>query len=253
MSFEVPAESYDRFMGRYSTHLSAQLADLAGVASGQRVLDVGCGPGILTAELVRRLGPEAVTAIDPSEHFVAATRERQPRIRVERGVAEALPFPDGEFDAAIAQLVVHFMTDPVAGLREMARVGRSGGVVAACAWDHAPGGRGPLSPYYLALHEFDPSQPAETGRPGTREGHLVELFAAAGIRDVEPATLTVRVEHPSFEEWWEPFTLGVGPNATYIASLDREGLERLRELCRATLPPEPFAIEARAWAARGLA
>src|SRR5580693_5572389 len=109
MSFEIAAESYDRFMGRYSSHLSAQLADLARVAAPQRALDVGCGPGALAGELVSRLGAAAVSAVDPSERFVAAIRERYPQVTVERAAAERLPFPTATFDAALAQLVVHFM------------------------------------------------------------------------------------------------------------------------------------------------
>ncbi len=70
MSFAVAAEAYDRFMGRYSTPLSAQLADLAGVGPGLRVLDVGCGPGELISELVARVGVDRVAAVDPSEPFV---------------------------------------------------------------------------------------------------------------------------------------------------------------------------------------
>ena len=143
-NFEVPADAYDRFMGRYSRHLSARLADFArAVEAGQRALDVGCGPGALTGEL-GRLGADGVTAVDPSESFVAAVRERQPGVRVEHASAEELPFGGGEFDVALAQLVVHFMADPVQGLREMARVTRPGGVVAACVWDHARDGGGPL-------------------------------------------------------------------------------------------------------------
>ena len=129
-------------MGRYSVGLTAQLADLAGVTAGRRALDVGCGPGALTRELVARLGSDRVAAADPSEPFVAAARERNPGVDVRLAAAEALPFDDDAFDAALAQLVVHFMKDPVAGLREMARVTRPGGVVAACVWDHA-GGQGP--------------------------------------------------------------------------------------------------------------
>ena len=121
MTFAVAADSYDRFMGRYSVLLAPQLAELAGVAGGQRVLDVGCGPGALTTELVRLLGSGAVTAVDPSEPFVAAARERHPGVTVELAAAEDLPFPADSFDAALAQLVVHFMADPVAGLGEMAR------------------------------------------------------------------------------------------------------------------------------------
>src|SRR5690348_4038985 len=118
MGFDVSATAYDRFMGRYSGQLAAPMADLAGVAPGGRALDVGCGPGVLTAELVARLGPDRVTAADPSASFVAAARERLPGVEVVEAVAEDLPFADGAFDAALAQLVVHFMTDAVAGLRE---------------------------------------------------------------------------------------------------------------------------------------
>jgi ubiquinone/menaquinone biosynthesis C-methylase UbiE len=113
-------------MGRYSTLLAPQFAELADVAVGQRVLDVGCGPGALTTELVRLVGSDAVTAVDPSESFVEAARERHPGVTVERAAAEQLPFRDDAFDAALAQLVVHFMTDPVGGLREMTRVTRPG-------------------------------------------------------------------------------------------------------------------------------
>src|SRR5918999_1920901 len=165
MSFAVAADAYDRFMGRYSVPLAPQLADFASVTAGQRVLDVGCGPGALTAELVRRLGPAAVSAVDPSGPFVAAARERYPGVDVRRAAAEQLPFEDETFDASLAQLVVHFMSDPVAGLREMARVTRKGGVVAACVWDHA-GGRGPLSVFWKAARELDPGVDDESQLAG---------------------------------------------------------------------------------------
>lgn len=238
-------------MGRYSVPLAPQLADFAAVAAGQRVLDVGCGPGALTAELVRRLGAAAVSAVDPSEPFVAAARERHPGVGVRRAAAEQLPFADQMFDAALAQLVVHFMTHPVVGLREMTRVTRKHGVVAACVWDHA-GGQGPLGLFWEAARELDPDVEDESQLAGAREGHLAQLFQAAGLRDIEDSTLAVNVEHPSFEDWWEPFTLGVGPAGSYAAGLDPKRQTRLRELCREMLPPAPFVLTARAWAARGL-
>jgi SAM-dependent methyltransferase len=250
VSFVVGADAYDRFMGRYSRRLAASFADLAAVGAGQRALDVGCGPGALTAELVRRLGPGRVAAVDPSPPFVEAARERNPGVDVRLGAAEELPFDDGTFDVALAQLVVHFMADPVAGLREMARVTRPGSVVAACVWDHA-GGQGPLSAFWSAVHEADPDAPDESGLAGAREGHLAELFGRAGIGDIEQTLLDVDVEHPSFEEWWEPFTLGVGPAGAYAAGLAPEEQDRLRERCRALLPPAPFTLTARAWAVRG--
>jgi SAM-dependent methyltransferase len=250
MSFAVAADAYDRFMGRYSAPLAPQLADFAGIAAGQRVLDVGCGPGALTAELVRRVGAAAVSAVDPSEPFVAAARERHLGVDVQCATAEKLPYGDDTFDAALAQLVVHFMADPVAGLGELARVTRDGGVVAACVWDH--GGRhGPLSPFWEAARWLDADVEDESRLAGAREGHLAMLFAEAGLCDVEEGTLSVSVEHPSFDEWWEPFTLGVGPAGAHVARLDPEQQARLRDACRELLPPAPFVLTARAWAARG--
>jgi SAM-dependent methyltransferase len=252
MSFTVPADAYDRFMGRYSVLLSPQLADLAGVSAGQRVLDVGCGPGALTAELVERLGTAAVSAVDPSEEFVAAARERHPQVDVQQASAEQLPFPDDAFDAALAQLVVHFMSDPAAGVAEMRRVTRPGGVVAACVWDHGSG-RGPLSPLWAAAKELDPGVHDESRLAGSQEGDLSRLFEGAGLREIEETALSVSLEHPSFEDWWEPFTLGVGPAGAYVAGLDPERRAQLRDRCREALPGAPFVLTARAWTARGLA
>lgn len=252
MSFDVAAEAYDRFMGRYSKPLSPRLADLAAVRAGQRALDVGCGPGALTAELATRLGPEAVTAVDPSAPFVEAALARNPGVTVLQASAEALPFGDGTFDAALAQLVVHFMANPVRGLAEMRRVTRRDGVVVACVWDYGAG-QDPLRVFWQAARELQPGLHDESGLAGVREGHLVELFAAAGLRSVEPAILTVSVEHPSFEEWWDPFTRGVGPAGAHVRTLGPEQQAELRERARALLPDGPFVMTARAWAARGLA
>jgi len=248
MSFNVSADAYLRFMGRYSEPLAAQFADLAGVRGGQRLLDVGCGPGALTAELAGRAGPEAVSAVEPSGSFAAAASERLPGVDVRQAAAEQLPFGDAAFDAALAQLVVHFMADPVAGLREMGRVTRPGGVVAACVWDHA-GGRGPLSAFWQAVRELDPGADDESNLAGVREGHLAQLFAQAGLDAVQVTTLTVRVRQAGFEAWWETFTLGVGPAGAYLASLPVAGRDELRERCRRQLPEGPFEVSATAWAA----
>jgi SAM-dependent methyltransferase len=246
VSFDVSAEAYGRFMGRYSEPLAVQFAELAGVVSGQRVLDVGSGPGALTADLVRRVGTDAVSVVEPSASFAAAVRERLPGVDVRLAPAEQLPFPNDVFDAALAQLVVHFMTDPVRGLAEMGRVIRPGGVVGACVWDHA-GGRGPLSAFWRAVRDLDPAADDESGLAGVREGHLVQLFGQAGLSPTQATTLTVRVRYDSFGQWWEPFTLRVGPAGSYVASLTQDRRAALREQCQHLLGAGPIEISATAW------
>lgn len=244
------ADGYDRFMGRYSLLLAPQMAELAHVAPGQHALDVGSGPGALTGELVRRLGSAGVAAVDPSEPFIAAVRTRYPGVDARVAPAESLPFADATFDAALAQLVVHFMRDPVVGIREMARVTRIGGVIAACVWDHA-GEHGPLVQFWGAAREIVPDVDDEAGRPGAAEGDLGRIFVRAGLRDVETTTLVASLTHSSFDAWWEPFELGVGPAGAFVASLDPDRRAALRERARARVPARDFHQEARAWAARG--
>ena len=245
------ADAYDRFMGRYSTLLAPQMADLAGVAAAQRVLDVGAGPGALTAELVRRVGTANVAAVDPSAPFVAALHQRYPGIDARVAAAESLPFADGTFEAAIAQLVVHFMKDPVGGLREMARATRRGGVVAACVWDHA-GGRGPLVAFWRAAREVVGDVEDESERAGAREGHLALLFAEAGLQKIEGGQVSARLTHSTFEEWWEPFELGVGPAGAFLRRVEPEYRVSIRERARSRIGAEGLTQVALAWAARGV-
>jgi SAM-dependent methyltransferase len=246
MSFEVSAGAYQRLMENYSVPLAVAFADEAGIRHGQRALDVGCGPGPLTAELVRRLGAPAVCGVDPSRSFAAAARERLPEVDIRLAGAEEIPFPDAAFDAALAQLSVHFMTDPVAGLREMARVTRPGGTVGACVWDHG-GGRSPVALLWQAVRDLDPGAPDESGLAGVREGHLASLFADAGMAGAQATTLTVRATYDSFEDWWEPFTQGVGPAGAYVTSLAEQPRARLRERAMELAGGPPIEITATAW------
>ncbi len=250
MSFAVSADAYDRFMGRYSIPLASVFADFAGVVARSRALDVGCGPGALTGELIGRLGVRQVAAVDPSAAFVDAVRARHPGVALHCAGAEHLPLADDTFDAALAQLVVHFMTDPVGGVREMARVTKPGGVVAASVWDFGEGG-GPLSLFWTAARDLDADAPGEANLPGTRRGQLGELLRQSGLADVDETMLSVTVEHDSFEEWWDPFELGVGPAGSYLSTLTPPARRRLMEHCHELLPTAPFPVTAAAWAARG--
>ena len=253
MQFAAPAEHYDRFMGRYLPTLSVALADAAGVGAGMRVLDVGCGPGGLTRELAGRVGAENVAAIDPAPQFAAACRERNPGAEVREGVAEDLPWPVGEFDATLSSLVIGFMRDPDRGVREMRRVTRPGGVVAACMWDIAGGGMTMLRIFWAAVREVDSEARGERRMAGTAAGDIVQRFERAGLEDVIGSRLTARADYADFDDFWEPFTLEVGPAGQYLRSLSDDRRAVVREACRTILAGDaPFTLEARAWCARGL-
>jgi len=249
MTFEASGEHYDRFMGRYLPELAVALADTAGVHQGQRALDVGCGPGGLTRELVSRLGAENVTALDPSESFSAACRERNPGVDVRLGVAEEMPFADNSFDVALASLSVPFMSDPVQGVREMARVARS---VSVCVWDYN-GGMEMLRVFWGAAREIDPEVPDERTQVGGSPDDLGRIFAEAGLGEIEEGVLEVGAGYSGFDDWWEPFGYGIGPAGSYFVSLDEELQSALREECRRRLgdPQGPFRGDARAWVATG--
>jgi SAM-dependent methyltransferase len=252
-TFTVTGEVYDRFMGRYSSLLAVLFADAAGIEAGQTVLDVGSGPGALTTELVRRLGAANVTAVDPAPQFVDAVRERLPGVDVQVGRAEELPFPDGHFDAALAQLVLHFVNDAEATAREMKRVVCPGGMVAACVWDFG-GGMRMLRLFWDAALVYDPDAPDhELTRPFGREGEIAGLFADAGLEAIESGLLEVAAAYEDYDDFWTPFLSTTGPAGAYIASLDGERRERLREDLRTRLgsPEGPFTLPASAWYAGG--
>jgi SAM-dependent methyltransferase len=252
VSFDVPADAYDQFMGRFSEPLAGQFAEWLRLVPGQRVLDVGCGPGALTEVLVAKLGVGCVSAVDPSESFAAAVRARMPGVDVRFGAAEALPWANDSFDCAAAQLVVHLMTDPLAGISEMARVTRPGGTVAATVWDFS-GDTAPASAFWRAAREVASPAPGEADLPGAADGHLAGLLRQAGLREVESGVLAVSLRFSSFEQWWKPFTLGVGPPGSYLAGLDGEQRAAVRDACARLLPPGPFTMPVRAWTARGRA
>lgn len=252
MQFAAPAEHYDRFIGRYGPTLAAALIDAAGVTSGDRVVDVGCGPGGLTRELVERVGAANVAAVDPQLQFAAACRERCPGVEVRDGVAERLPWRDGAFDAALSSLVIGFMSDPDQGVREMARVTRPGGTVAACMWDTSTGGMTMLQIFWSAVHQVDPDAEGERAMPGTADGDIGERLGRAGLRDVVNGAITAQTTYADFNDFWEPFTFGIGPAGHFLRSLPADAQAHVRSACREALPERvPFTLEARAWFARG--
>ena len=255
MTFDVSADIYDRHVGRYGPQLSAAHVEAAGVQTGDRALDVGCGPGPLTRVLAAVVGAGNVAAVDPSPSFVEACRERVPGADVRLGEAESLPFADGDFDVALSQLVVNHMADPEEGVGEMRRVVRSGGTVSSCVWDYADGME-MLRAFFDAALEIDPEAPDE-GRVMRfcREGELGGLWATCGLSDLETGELWATGEYAGFDDYWEPFTSGLGPSGSYCASLDPERQAALRDACfrRLGSPAGAFTLRARAWYAVGRA
>lgn len=253
MAFQGTDRDYDAFMGRFSRRLAPLFADFAGVREGLDVVDVGCGPGALTGELVARVGEERVAAADPTEQFVASTRARFPGAEVVQAPAESLPFADARFDAALAQLVVSFMRDADAGVAEMRRVVRPGATVALCMW-LADGEMELLAAANGAARSVAPDHPANRRARAYRtadEGRA--LFERAGLADVELTVLEVTAGYDGFEDLAAPILAGTGPLAELVTSLDDAGRERYRAALRDAVgdPQGPFSLTGRAWAARG--
>jgi SAM-dependent methyltransferase len=255
----VAVDAYDRFVGRYSRELAGRLVDFAGLERGMRALDVGCGPGALTRVLAERLGGENVAAVEPSAPFAAACRERNPGVEVEIAFAEELPFGDDVFDAALSQLAFNFLADAETGVREMARVTRPGGAVAACVWDF-DGGMTLLTRFWAAAAEVVPEGSRADDERGAarwcREGELEGLFRAAGVlHDVRGAQLVVSAGYENFDDLWWPFPQGIGPAGAFAASLDDATQAKVRDAYREHLGvgDGPFELTAKAWAAAGTA
>ena len=247
-------DAYDRYVGRYSPGLAQELMAAAGIRPGLSVLDVGCGPGALTSALVAVLGAQNVAAVDPSAAFVEACRRRNPGVRVEVGPAESLPFGGAQFDAALAQLVVNFMRDAVAGVGQMRRVTRPGGVVAAAVWDYGDG-------MTLIRTFWDSVSATSQGTPYRDEQQmryatpteLRDLWDTVGLVDVVVNGASVSAEYQNFEDLWAPLEQGVGPAGAYTVALGPEERQTLKnELARRLgVGGEAFQLNARAWVVIG--
>jgi SAM-dependent methyltransferase/uncharacterized protein YndB with AHSA1/START domain len=251
------AGAYDRYIGRYGPTLAAALIGTAGIRPGQSVLDVGCGTGALAAALATLTGADRVAAVDPSEPFATACAARVPGARVEVAAAEALPFPDASFDAVLSQLVVNFLSDAAAGVREMVRVTKPGGTVAAAVWDYA-GEMTLLRRFWDAATAIDPAAAElDEGRsmPFSTPDELTALWTGAGLRDVAIVPVMARAGYAGFDDLWEPLESGVGPSGAYVATLPADRRAQLRDELRRALGAgdQPFQLTAGAWCVVGRA
>lgn len=248
---------YDRHVGRYGNALATGLIDLAGISPGDRVLDVGCGTGQLTAELAEVVGAENVAALDPSEAVLAVCRSRVPAADVRSASAETLPFADAEFGAVLAQLVVNLVRDPPRAVREMARVARPGGVVAACFWDDDE--MPLLRSLWDAARAIAPeamASVAEQAQVGLSDVEVLrEWWTGAGLRDVTLGEFEVAADYDDFDDLWAPFAAGVGHSGQLYVSLEPEQQVAVRADARRRLgsPDGAFRLAAKARTVRGIA
>ena len=252
-------DAYERVMGRWSRQLAELFLDFAGEVEGD-CLDLGCGTGHLAAAILRRAPGARVTGVDFSPAYVAHARARTDIVgaEFEIGDACALPFADRSFDRALSLLMLHFVPRATEAVAEMRRVTRPGGVAAATVWD-ARGGMVANRMFFDTAAMLDPAADALRARnytrPMTRPGELVDAWRSAGFVEVAEAYLTIRMEFADFEDLWQPYLAGQGPAGVYVAGLDPELRERLKDHVRRAYldgqPDGPRSYACSAWAVKG--
>ena len=248
-------EAYDAYMGRWSRRIAEDFLAWLNPDPGLGWLDVGCGTGALTEIILRRAAPRSVRAVDPSDGFVsyAAANILDPRVKFRAGSATALPFDSGRFEALASGLVLNFIDNQRAALREFCRVLEPGGLLSFYVWDYPGGGMGVIDTFWAAARALDPgaAELDESRRfPGSTKDGLAALCAGAGLAGAEVTALETTSDFPDFVTFWAPFTLGAGPAPGYCKSLPPERQAALKDELRRRLGSGPISLPARAWAVK---
>lgn len=251
-------EAYERYMGRWSRQLAPRFLNWLDAPAARRWLDVGCGTGALCTAILAQCAPQAVIGVDPSEGFLTTARHRLPKsVALHRAAAGELPLPDAAVDVTVSALVLNFVPDATAALREMARVTADGGRVAACVWDYAQK-MDLIRTYWSAAAQLGllaPGQDQGERFPICQPDVLMAAFSDVGLQQVQVSAIELPMHFADFDDYWQPFLGGQGPAPAHAMSLDEAQRQRLRDLLRANLPIQPdgtIQLAARAWAARGL-
>jgi ubiquinone/menaquinone biosynthesis C-methylase UbiE len=254
--------AYERSMGRWSHRLASLFIDFAVPPENGKILDVGCGTGSLVFALAKAAPEAAVTGVDYSQAFVdyARAQSTNPRLCFERGDAAALPYGDGEFNAVLSLLVLNFIPDAERAAREMKRVTRPGGMVAASVWDFR-GGLTFLRVFADTAAVLDPSGQAfrakQFSAPFTGPGELETAWRRLGLREVMQTSLTIRMEFTSFADYWEPWLSGQSTVGAYVTSLPDDKKKHIEQHLRLAYlaggADGPRSFAATAWAAKGIA
>jgi ubiquinone/menaquinone biosynthesis C-methylase UbiE len=230
-------EAYERLMGRWSRVAAEEFLAWLNPAKNLAWLDVGCGNGAFTEELIARCAPAAVTAIDPSDDQLAYARTR-PGARMadfQRADAQTLPFADNSFDVAAMALVISFLPDPGKAVAEMARVVRPGGLVATYMWD-IPGGGSPVHPLYLGIESMGLT-PGHRPNPAASERNALQRFwKNAGLESIETRVIPVKTVYSDFDDFWRSNAVPIGPQGKVIATMSATAREELRTRLRDYLP-----------------
>lgn len=251
-------DAYEQYMGRWSRRIAPVFTEWLDVAPGARWIDVGCGTGVLASTILDSREPSAVIGIDSSETFLrsASIKVADPRVSFTQGDAQAIPQADGSFDVAVSGLVLNFIRDKDATVREMARVVRPGGMVALYVWDYA-GHMQVMRMFFDVATALDPgAADYDDGvkAPICRPGPLKELLERGGLDNAEVREIDIPAAFESFGDYWSPFLGGTGSAPKYCASLGDEARERLRHELQRRLPTGPdgeILLAIRAWAAKG--
>jgi len=262
LSFNVhDAAGYEQVMGRWSKKLAPLFIDFAGLANGEKVLDVGCGTGSLTFTLTKFADLGEISAIDYSPVFVEAANRRNtdPRIKIQQADACALPFEDDTFDRALALLVLHFVPEADKAVAEMRRVVRPGGVVAAVVWDHLggmPGMRMMVDTVAVLTEGGRQLRNRYCFQPMMQPGEMKQSFVEQGLADVAETELMIRMDYQNFDDYWAPIAAGEGPLGKFMATLDAAERTRtdaaVRDAYEAGRPDGPRSFANVAWACRGI-
>ncbi len=253
------AEAYERFMGRWSQRLAPLLVKFAGIQDGDAVLDVGSGTGVLARHIAAAAASSRITGVDPSATYIQFAQKWDPTTKVnfEVGDAQQLRFPDSTFDRTLASLMMNFTPDRTKALREMIRVTRPGGVVAAAVWDYGDGME-MLRIFWDEAVARDPAIGARDERhmPLSGKGELGAFWRENGLLEVEEQPLTVQLDFSSFDDFWTPFLAGQGPAGAHVASVSNEQRSELQRRLRRRLlgdgPDLPITLQARAWTVKGV-
>jgi ubiquinone/menaquinone biosynthesis C-methylase UbiE len=230
-------EAYERLMGRWSRLVAQRFLDWLDTPKNLRWLDVGCGNGAFTEEIIVRCAPATVMAIDPSEEQLAYARTRPgtQRARFQVGDAQKLSFGDGSFDVAIMALVLSFLPDPPKAVAEMARVIRPGGWAATYMWD-IPGGGSPTTAIYVAMESLGSALPVRPNPTASRLEAMQDFWKTAGLEEIETRVIRIPVTYANFDDFWDSNTVPIGPQGKVIAGLSSNARDQLRTRLRKYLP-----------------